>query len=55
MDRNPEKRSETKFSALKTYVDDLTRQRDAANRSITGRKGLKEKLAKLRIRSSRVA
>ena len=37
-----------KFSALKTYVDDLTGQRDAArNESITGRKGLKEKLAKL--------
>lgn len=37
-----------KFSALKTYVDDLTGQRDAArNESITGRKGMKEKLAKL--------
>jgi hypothetical protein len=37
-----------KFAALKTYVDDLTGQRDAArNESITGRKGLKEKLAKL--------
>lgn len=37
-----------KFSALKTYVDDLTGQRDAArNESITGRKGLKEKLTKL--------
>lgn len=37
-----------KFSALKTYVDDLTGQRDAArNESITGRKGLREKLTKL--------
>ena len=37
-----------KFAALKTYVDDLTGQRDAArNESITGRKGLKEKLTKL--------
>jgi hypothetical protein len=37
-----------KFSALKTYVDDLTGQRDQArNESITGRKGMKEKLAKL--------
>lgn len=37
-----------KFSALKTYVDDLTGQRDAArNESIQGRKGLKEKLAQL--------
>lgn len=37
-----------KFAALKTYVDDLTGQRDAArNESITGRKGMKEKLAKL--------
>lgn len=37
-----------KFSALKTYVDDLVGQRDAArNESIQGRKGLKEKLASL--------
>lgn len=37
-----------KFAALKTYVDDLTGQRDAArNESIQGRKGLKEKLATL--------
>lgn len=37
-----------KFSALKTYVDDLVGQRDAArNESINGRKGLKEKLASL--------
>lgn len=37
-----------KFAALKTYVDDLTGQRDAArNESIQGRKGLKEKLASL--------
>lgn len=37
-----------KFAALKTYVDDLTGQRDAArNESITGRKGLREKLTKL--------
>lgn len=37
-----------KFSALKTYIDDLTGQRDAArNESIQGRKGLKEKLAQL--------
>lgn len=37
-----------KFTALKTYVDDLTGQRDAArNESIQGRKGLKEKLATL--------
>lgn len=34
-----------KFTALKTYVDDLTGQRDAArNESITGRKTLKAKL-----------
>ncbi len=34
-----------KFSALKTYVDDLTGQRDAArNESITGRKKLKTDL-----------
>jgi len=37
-----------KFAALKTYVDDLTGQRDAArSESITGRKGLREKLTKL--------
>ena len=37
-----------KFAALKTYVDDLTGQRDAArNESITGRKGLRDKLTKL--------
>lgn len=37
-----------KFAALKTYVDDLTGQRDAArNESITGRKGLREKLTNL--------
>lgn len=37
-----------KFATLKTYVDDLTGQRDAArNESITGRKGLREKLTKL--------
>lgn len=37
-----------KFSALKGYVEDLQGQRDAArNESITGRKGMKEKLAKL--------
>lgn len=37
-----------KFAALKTYVDDLVGQRDAARQeSITGRKGLKEKLATL--------
>lgn len=37
-----------KFKALKTFVDDLTGQRDAArNESITGRKGLKEKLTAL--------
>jgi len=34
-----------KFKALKTYVDDLTGQRDTArNESITGRKGIKAKL-----------
>lgn len=37
-----------KFSALKTYVDDLVGQRDAARQeSISGRKGLREKLATL--------
>lgn len=37
-----------KFAALKTYVEDLTGQRDAArNESITGRKGLREKLTNL--------
>ena len=35
-----------KFAALKTYVDDLTGQRDTArNESITGRKKLKDDLA----------
>lgn len=35
-----------KFKALQTYVNDLVGQRDAArNESITGRKGLKDKLA----------
>jgi len=37
-----------KFSALKGYVDDLVGQRDAARQeSISGRKGLREKLASL--------
>lgn len=37
-----------KFNALKTYVDDLTGQRDAARQeSIAGRRGMKDKLAKL--------
>ena len=37
-----------KFTQLKTFVDDLTGQRDAArNESIAGRKGLKEKVTKL--------
>lgn len=37
-----------KFAALKTYVEDLTGQRDAARQeSIAGRKGLKEKLTAL--------
>ena len=37
-----------KFAARKTYVEDLTGQRDAArNESITGRKGLREKLTNL--------
>lgn len=37
-----------KFGALKTYIDDLTGQRDAARQeSIAGRKGLKEKLSAL--------
>lgn len=37
-----------KFAALKGYVEDLIGQRDAArNESISGRKGLKEKLAQL--------
>lgn len=37
-----------KFAALKSYVDDLTGQRDAARQeSITGRRGMKDKLAKL--------
>lgn len=39
---------EEKFGALKTYVDDLVGQRDAARQeSISGRKGLREKLTKL--------
>lgn len=37
-----------KFSALKTFVDDLVGQRDAARQeSISGRKGLREKLTAL--------
>lgn len=37
-----------KFAALKSYVEDLTGQRDAARQeSITGRRGMKDKLAKL--------
>lgn len=37
-----------KFAALKTYVEDLTGQRDAARQeSIAGRRGMKDKLAKL--------
>lgn len=37
-----------KFAALKSYVDDLTGQRDSARQeSIAGRKGLREKLAAL--------
>jgi len=37
-----------KFSALKTFVDDLVGQRDAARQeSISGRKGLREKLSAL--------
>lgn len=43
-----EKLGDETFAKLKTYVDDLTGQRDAArNESITGRKGLKEKLTAL--------
>jgi hypothetical protein len=37
-----------KFAALKSYIEDLTGQRDAARQeSITGRRGMKDKLAKL--------
>jgi len=37
-----------KFTALKSYVDDLQGQRDRARQeSITGRRGMKDKLAKL--------
>lgn len=37
-----------KFTALKSYVEDLTGQRDTARQeSITGRRGMKDKLAKL--------
>ena len=37
-----------KFTALKSYVDDLQGQRDAARQeSINGRRGMKDKLAKL--------
>lgn len=44
-----------KFAALKTYVDDLTGQRDAArNESITGRKGLKAKLDEMTAAQSRL-
>ena len=44
-----------KFAALKTYVDDLTGQRDAArNESITGRKGLKAKLDEMAAAQARV-
>ena len=43
-----EKLGDETFAALKTYVDDLTGQRDAARaESISGRKGLKDKLTKL--------
>lgn len=39
---------EEKFATLKTYVDDLVGQRDAARQeSISGRKGLREKLSAL--------
>ncbi len=44
-----------KFAALKTYVDDLTGQRDAArNESITGRKGLKAKLDEMTAAQARL-
>ena len=44
-----------KFSALKTYVDDLTGQRDAArNESIAGRKGLKAKLDEMTAAQARL-
>jgi len=43
-----------KFAALKTYVDDLTGQRDTArNESITGRKKLKDDLAAAQALASR--
>lgn len=44
-----------KFAALKTYVDDLIGQRDAArNESITGRKGLKAKLDEMTAAQARL-
>ena len=44
-----------KFAALKTYVDDLTGQRDAArNESIAGRKGLKAKLDEMTAAQARL-
>lgn len=44
-----------KFSTLKTYVDDLTGQRDAArNESIAGRKGLKAKLDEMTAAQARL-
>ena len=44
-----------KFAALKTYVDDLVGQRDAArSESITGRKGLKAKLDEMTAAQARL-
>lgn len=44
-----------KFSTLQTYVNDLIGQRDTArNESITGRKGMKEKLANLESAQARM-
>mgnify|MGYP003530541510 CR=1 FL=1 len=44
-----------KFAALKTYVDDLTGQRDAArNESITGRKVLKARLDEMAAAQARM-
>lgn len=44
-----------KFSTLKTYIDDLTGQRDAArNESIAGRKGLKAKLDEMTAAQARL-
>lgn len=44
-----------KFSALQTFVNDLIGQRDTArNESITGRKGMKEKLANLESAQARM-